>query len=119
MATTAKASVTTDEGATRELDIIEYKGQHWLVAAWISMTGDGGKQPRRLFRLDSLDYRPAGKEEAGADVQVSTPLPEALLRAGPAPAGSGIEILDAQFKLQKDGSLQHVGFAPPMPKVVQ
>ena len=114
MATTAKASVTTDDGTTRELDIIEYNDQHWLVADWISLTRDGEKQPRRLFRLGSLDYRPAGKDEAGADVKVSTPLSEALLREGPAPAGSAIDILDAQFKLNKEGALHHVGFAPPM-----
>ena len=117
MATTAKASVTTDDGATRELDIIEYNGQHWLVADWITLTRDGPQQPRRLFRLGSLAYRPAAPGDKGADVNVTTTLSEALLREGPAPAGSGIDILDAQFKLQKDGALHHVGFAPPMKPV--
>jgi hypothetical protein len=114
MAATAKAMVTTDNGATRELDIIEYNDQHWLVADWISLTRDAPKQPRRMIRLGSLAYRPAPPGDKGADVKVTTTLSEALLREGPAPAGSGLDILDAQFKLNKDGALHHVGFAPPM-----
>jgi hypothetical protein len=116
MADTAKAAVTTDDGETRELDIIEFNGQHWIVADWISLTRSGPKQPRRLLRLSTLSYQPADPGAKQAQIKVTTPLSDALLREGPAPAGSGIEILDAQYKLQKDGSLQHVGFAPPMQK---
>ncbi len=119
MADTAKAAVTLDDGSTRELDIIEFDGQHWIVSDWLSLSRSDPKQPRRMFRLASLAYKPAGKGEPGADVQVTTPFTDALLRGGPAPAGSGIEILDAQFKLQKDGSLRHVGFASPIQKTIQ
>lgn len=114
MADTARAAVTTDDGATRELDIIEYEGQHWLVADWLSLDRTSPKRPRRMIRLASVAYQPAAPDAEGPDIKVTTPLSDELLRGGPAPEGSGIDILDAQFKLQKDGSLRHVGFAPPM-----
>ena len=119
MADTAKAAVTLDDGSTRELDIIEVDGQFWIVSDWISMRQGDPQRPRRMFRLGSLAFQQVDKDEAGVEVKVTTPFTDALLRGGPAPAGSGIEVLDAQFKLQKDGSLRHVGFAPPMQKTIQ
>ena len=38
MADTAKAAVTLDDGSTRELDIIEFDGQHWIVSDWLSLS---------------------------------------------------------------------------------
>ncbi len=116
MAETAKAAVTIEDGSVRSLDIIDYEGEHWLVADWISLARNSPKHPRRLFRLASLAHQPGGVDDAGAEIKVMTPLTDALLRGGPAPEGSGIDILDCQYKLDKNGALRPVGFAPPMQK---
>jgi hypothetical protein len=52
-----KTLVWIEGNAIEPIDTIEFEGKLWLVPLWNDRKGQAKTQPKRLIRLDSLEYQ--------------------------------------------------------------
>jgi hypothetical protein len=79
-----KTLVAVEGSAVSLMDTIRFKGQLWLVPAWIKDRSEGWSTPVRLICLDRLAHQKA-PEDIG-DFVLTYPLPRAVFD-GIVPAG--------------------------------
>jgi hypothetical protein len=69
----------TDESTIFQADTVEYQGKLWLVPEWLEAPTEGWKKPRRIIRLDGLEYQRLEAGDPRGNFVLKWPIPRAVI----------------------------------------
>lgn len=68
----------TDKGETITIDTVFYRGEYWLVTAWLDYHEEKAAKPARMLRVEKAELSRL-PPNAPADFRLTRPIPTAVL----------------------------------------